>query len=111
VSYDRRHYHLAIDWPATDAALASTFVTEAAHTLPSSAPLGVAIEFIGRGGQVLGAARDDNAQITVQPSDGFVRARVTLTVMLKTRLDDAPAPHRFTAWTQPVFAADGAPNT
>jgi hypothetical protein len=39
------------------------------------------------------------------------RARVTLTVLLKTRLDDAPVPHKFTAWTQFVFAVGGPPRT
>ncbi|HVY66172.1 MAG TPA: CehA/McbA family metallohydrolase [Gammaproteobacteria bacterium] len=111
VRYDRRHYHVAVDWPATEAALASPFVTEASRTLPAGEPQGLTIEFIGRGGQVLRSVRDGTAEIEVEPSDGYVRARVTLIAVLKTRLDDAPTPRRFTAWTQPVLTSEGPPHT
>jgi hypothetical protein len=111
VSYNQQHYKVAVDWPATDAALASTFVTEAARCVPASGMQGLTIEFIGRGGQVLKTTHDDTAEIAVEPADGYVRARVTFVAVLKTRLDDAPTPHRFTAWTQPVFATSTPPRT
>jgi hypothetical protein len=110
-SYDPRHYHVAIDWPATESSLASTFVSEAARTLPATAPPGLTIEFIGSGGQVLETTHDGTADIAVAPSDGYVRARITLVAMLKTRLDDSAVPHEFRAWTQPVLTAAGPPRT
>jgi len=111
VRYDRNHYRVAVDWPATEASIASAFVTEAARCAPADRVQGLTIEFIGRGGRVLRTVHDDTADIAIEPSDGYVRARVTLIEVLKTRLDDAPTPHQFTAWTQPVFAASTLPAT
>ena len=111
LSYDKNHYRVTVDWPATDASLASPFVAEAARSVPANRVRGLTVEFIGRGGQVLKTTHDDPAEIAIDPSDGYVRARITLVAMLKTRLDDAPTPHVFTAWTQPVFAASTPPRT
>ncbi len=109
--YDRQHYKITVDWPATDAALASSFVTEAARTVPANRVRGLTVEFIGHGGQVLKTTHDDPAEIAIDPSDGYVRARLTLVAVLKTRLDDVPTAHQFTAWTQPVFATSTPPRT
>jgi len=111
LGYDKNHYRVAVDWPATDASLANTFVTEAAPCVPANRVHGLTVDFIGHGGQILNTTHDDPAQIAVDPSDGYVRARITLVASLKTRLDDAPCAHQFTAWTQPVFAASTPPRT
>ena len=111
VAYDPRHYRIAVDLPATEASLASAFVTEAARCTPSSRAPGLTIELIGRGGQVLLRTQDDKAEIDVEPADGYVRARVTLVAVLKTRLDEVATPHEFKAWTQPVLATGGRPHT
>jgi predicted metal-dependent phosphoesterase TrpH len=111
LSYDQRHYRVAVDRPATEASLASNFVTEAARSVPADRVQGLTIEFIGRDGRVLRTVHDATAEIAIEPSDGYVRARVTLIEVLKTRLDDAPTPHQFTAWTQPVFATGTVPSS
>ena len=109
--YDPQHYRVAVDLAATEASLTNTFVTEAAHCLPADRAPGLTIEFIGRGGQVLKTIQGDTAETEIEPADGYVRARVTLVAVVKTRLDDAPTPHLFTAWTQPVFATRTGPHT
>ena len=111
LSYDRQHYRVEVDWPATDASLASTFVTEAARCVPANREHGLTVEFIGRGGRVLKTTHDDPAEFDIDPGDGYVRTRVTLVASLETRLDDAPCAHQFTAWTQPVFTGGGPPHT
>ena len=111
LSYDAQRYKVEVDWPATDTSLASTFVTEAARCVPANRVRGLTVEFIGIGGKVLKITHDDPAEIAIDPSDGYVRARITLVAMLKTRLDDAPSAHQFTAWTQPVFATTTPPRT
>jgi len=59
----------------------------------------------------LKTTHDDAADIDIIPNDGYVRARITLVSILKTRLDDTPTAHVFTAWTQPVFATSTPPRT
>lgn len=111
LDYDKNHYRVAVDWPATDASLANTFVTEAAGCVPAYREHGLTVEFIGRGGQVLKTTHDDPAEIAIDPGNGYVRTRITLVATLKTRLDDAPCAHQFTAWTQPVFTSGTPPRT
>jgi hypothetical protein len=111
LSYDRHHYHVVVDWPATRAAVASAFVAEGAREAQPDRMPGLTIEFIGRNGQVLQTVHDDAADIAIEPADGYVRVRVTLVAVLKTRLDEKPTAHQFTAWTQPVFSSDAPPHT
>ena len=111
VRYDRQHYEISVDWPATHASMASTFVTEAARNAPANRADGLTIEFIGSGGKVLKTTHDETAEIDIDPSDGYARARITLVSILKTRLDDEPTAHVFTAWTQPVFSTSTPPRT
>ena len=111
LSYDRQHYKVAVDWPATEASLASTFVAEAARDAPENSARGLTIDFIGPSGKVLQTTHDDHAEIDIAPNDGYVRARITLVAVLKTRLDDEPTAHVFTAWAQPAFATSAPPRT
>jgi hypothetical protein len=104
--YDRERYFVDVDLHATPAQTRVPAVAEAAPIV--SGEPGITIEFIGKDGVVLARAHGDSADFAVEPSHGYVRAKVTWLEALETRLDDAPRLRRFVAWTQPMFVAPPA---
>ena len=87
-------YRLEVDREATRRELQSPYLL--GRRVETGTP-GYRIEFYGHRGKLLKTVADSDAVYTPRPEDGYVRARVVLTVSRKAGLME------YYAWTQPVF--------
>jgi len=87
-------YRIEVDRAATQRELQSPYLL---GRRVETGPPGYRIEFYGQAGKLLKTAPESSATYEPRPADGYVRARVVLTLSREEGLME------YYAWTQPVF--------